>query len=337
MVLLALLPGTMSGIYQFGWPALFLFLITSASAVAFEATCLKIAGKPVSFFCMDLSALVTGWLLAMTLPPWAPWWIGVLGSFCAIVIGKHVFGGLGQNLFNPAMLARTILLVSFPLEMTTWIAPRPFGTPQSLDVSAGWSITANGIPNLDAVSSASVLGHVRTEIGMGHQLPDILVSMYDPVASAVGSISDSLGETSAVLFLLGGLFLMAKKIISWHIPVALLGSVAVLAAIFHLIDPLRYGDPLFHLLSGGLMLGAFFIATDPVTSPVSSMGKIVFGAGCGLLLFIIRNWGGYPEGMAFAVLLMNAATPLIDHYIKPRIYGHEGSAIGRYFRQLKRG
>jgi len=337
LVLLALTPGTMFGIYQFGWPALFLFLITVGSAVLFEAVCLKIAGKPVFPFCMDFSALLTGWLLAMTLPPWSPWWIGVLGSFCAIVIGKHVFGGIGQNPFNPAMLARTILLVSFPLEMTTWIAPRPFGTPASMDMADGWSITASGIPNLDAVSSASVLGHVRTEIGMGHQLPDILVSMYDPVASAVGSISGSLGETSAILFLLGGLFLILKRIITWHIPVALLGSVAMLAGIFHLIDPMRYADPLFHLFSGGLMLGAFFIATDPVTSPVSSLGKLIFGAGCGVLLFIIRNWGGYPEGMAFAVLLMNAATPLIDHYIKPRIYGHQGSAAWRFFRRMKRG
>lgn len=337
LVMLALMPGTLFGIYQFGWPALFLFLITVGSAVLFEAICLKIAGKPVIPFCTDYSALLTGWLLAMTLPPWAPWWIGVLGSFCAIVIGKQVFGGLGQNLFNPAMLARTILLVSFPLEMTTWIAPRPFNTPGSPDAASGWDITANGIQNLDAVSSASVLGHVRTELGMGHELPDILVSIYNPMASAVGTINGSLGETSAILFLLGGLFLILKRVITWHIPVAMLGTVALLAAVFHQIDPLRYGDPLFHLLSGGLMLGAFFIATDPVTSPASSLGKFIFGAGCGVLLFIIRNWGGYPEGVAFAVLLMNAATPLIDHYIKPRIYGHEGNVIGRFFRNLRRG
>ncbi|HKI62471.1 MAG TPA: RnfABCDGE type electron transport complex subunit D [Mariprofundaceae bacterium] len=335
LVGLALLPGTMFGIYQFGWPALFLFLITTGAAVFFEAICLIIAGKPVRFYCLDFSALLTGWLLAMTLPPWSPWWIGVLGSFCAIVIGKQVFGGLGQNLFNPAMLARTILLVSFPLEMTTWIAPRPFDTYNAPDMAAGWSITANGIPNLDAVSSASMLGHVRTELTRGESVPDILFSVYDPMASAVGAISGSLGETSAILFLIGGLFLIAKKIISWHIPVAILATVALLATIFSLLDPNHHAGPLFHLLNGGLMLGAFFIATDPVTSPVSNLGKIIFGAGCGALLFIIRSWGGYPEGMAFAVLLMNAATPLIDHYIKPRIYGHPGSRIGRFFRKLK--
>jgi len=335
LVAAALLPGTMFGIYQFGWPALFLFLITVISAVLFEAVTLQMAGKPVRLYCMDYSALLTGWLLAMTLPPWAPWWIGVLGSFCAIVIGKQIFGGIGQNLFNPAMLARTILLISFPLEMTTWIAPKPFGSAHAPDAASGWSITAGGIPDLDAVSSASMLGHVRTELGRGESLPDILLSVYDPIASAVGTISGSLGETSAVLFLLGGLFLLAKRIISWHIPVAMLVTVALLASIFSLLDPGRYTGPLFHLFNGGLMLGAFFIATDPVTSPVSNSGKLLFGAGCGALLFIIRSWGGYPEGMAFAVLLMNAATPLIDTYIKPRIYGHPGSRIGRFFRKLR--
>ena len=331
----ALLPGTMFGIWQFGWPALFLFLITTGSAVLFEAIALRMAGKPVRLYCMDFSALLTGWLLAMTLPPWAPWWIGVLGSFFAIVIGKQIFGGIGQNLFNPAMLARTILLISFPLEMTTWIAPKPFGSATAPDAANSWDITANGIPDLDAVSSASMLGHVRTEIGRGESVPDILLSIYDPIVSAVGTVSGSLGETSAVLFLLGGLFLIYKKVISWHIPVATLVTVALLASIFMLIDAERYPGPLFHLFSGGLMLGAFFIATDPVTSPVSNLGKIVFGAGIGLLIFIIRSWGGYPEGMAFAVLLMNAATPLIDHYIKPRIYGHEGGRVGRFFRKLK--
>lgn len=335
MVLLALLPGTVFGIWQFGWPALFLFMITVSSAVAFEAVALKMNGKPIRIHLMDHSALLTGWLLAMTLPPWAPWWIGVLGSFCAIVIGKQIFGGLGQNVFNPAMLARTILLVSFPLEMTTWVAPRSFGSATAPDAGEGWSITAGGITDIDAVSSASMLGHLRTELGRGELLPDILAPLYDPYASAFGTVSGSLGETSAILFLIGGLFLVAKKVISWHIPITMLTTVAGLATIFSLIDPDKYASVSFHLFNGGLMLGAFFIATDPVTSPASNMGKIIFGAGCGLLLFIIRTWGGYPEGMAFAVLLMNSATPLIDHYIKPRIYGYPGSRIGQFFRGLK--
>jgi len=335
MVCLALLPGTLMGIWQFGWPALYLFLITLGSAVLFEAVCLLLAGKRVSFYCMDLSALLTGWLLAMTLPPWSPWWIGVLGSFFAIVIGKQIFGGLGQNLFNPAMLARTILLVSFPLEMTTWLAPKPFNSPDAPGAADGWGITWNGIPNLDAVTSASMLGHVRTELTRGENVPDILLSVYDPIASTLGTTAGSLGETSAILFLLGGLFLIFKRVISWHIPVAIIATVALLSAIFSLSEPAHYAGPMFHLLGGGLMLGAFFIATDPVSSPVSNGGKLLFGFGIGLLVFIIRNWGGYPEGMAFAVLLMNAATPLIDTYIKPRIYGHPGSRVGDFFRRLR--
>jgi len=335
LVCLALLPGTVMGIWQFGWPALYLFLITAGSAVLFEALCLLIAGKKVSFYCMDLSALLTGWLLAMTLPPWSPWWVGVLGSFCAIVIGKQVFGGLGQNLFNPAMLARTILLVSFPLEMTTWLTPKPFGSATAPDAASGWDITWNGIPDLDAVTSASMLGHVRTELTRGENVPDILLSIYDPVASAVGTTAGSLGETSAILFLLGGLFLVFKRVISWHIPAGIIITVALLSAVFSLSDPAHYAGPMFHLLGGGLMLGAFFIATDPVSSPVSGPGKLLFGAGIGLLVFIIRNWGGYPEGMAFAVLLMNAATPLIDYYIRPRIYGHAGNRVSEFFRRLR--
>jgi len=337
LVLLALLPGTAMGIFEFGWPALFLFLITIGSAVLFEAISLMLAGKPVRAHCFDHSALVTGWLLAMTLPPWAPWWIGVLGSFCAIVIGKHVFGGIGQNVFNPAMLARSILLVSFPLEMTTWISPRPFGADQAPGIAQGWGITMQGVENLDAVSSASVLGHVRTELGRGESLPDILISTYDPMLSAVGIVNGSLGETSALLFLLGGIFLIFKRVITWHIPVAMLGTVTLMATTFSLLDPNHYAGPLFHLLNGGLMLGAFFIATDPVTSPSSNQGKLLFGIGCGMLVFIIRNWGGYPEGMAFAVLLMNATTPLIDHYIKPRIYGYSSSSrLLSFIKGLKR-
>jgi len=337
LVMLTLLPGTAAGIYQFGWPALFLFLVTVGSAVLFEALCLKIAGKPVRFYCMDFSALLTGWLLAMTLPPWAPWWIGVLGSFFAIVIGKQIFGGIGQNVFNPAMLARTVLLVSFPLEMTTWMAPRPFNSESAPSMAEGWNITLNGIPQLDGVTSASMLGHVKTELGRGELLPDIFLNSYDLMGAALGTIHGSMGETSAALFFLGGLFLIYRKVISWHIPIAILATVALMAQISTMIDPDHYAGPMYHLLHGGLMLCAFYIATDPVTSPVSNAGKLLFGACMGALIFIIRNWGGYPEGAAFAVLLMNAAVPMIDHYIKPRIYGYKGNAVTEFFRSRRQG
>ena len=238
-----------------------------------------------------------------------------------MVVGKHVFGGLGQNVFNPAMLARTALLISFPLEMTTWITPLPLGSPGAPGFLEGLRITFQGIADIDAVSGASLLGHAKTAFTQGKTLSDAMTGEYADPSLTLGFVRGSLGETSALLLLLGGLFLLAKRIISWHIPASMLGTVALLAALFHFLDPEHYPDAEFHLLSGGMMLGAFFIATDMVTSPSTRAGQLVFGAGCGALAYIIRTWGGYPEGVAFAVLLMNAATPLIDHHMRPRVYG----------------
>lgn len=320
-VMLALAPATLFGFYLFGWPAVNLFLITALSAVLLEAVCLKLAGKPARAFLFDGSALLSGWLLALTLPPWAPWWIGVVGAFLAIVVGKQIFGGIGQNLFNPAMLARIALLVSFPLEMTTWITPTPLFSETAPGFIEGLAITLRGLPDMDGVSGATLLGHVKTEFSQGHPLSAALADNYSPLATLPGFIRGSLGETSAALILAGGAWLLYKRIITWHIPIAMLATVALLAAVFHQIDGERYPGPMFHLLTGGVMLGAFFIATDYVTSPNSRLGQIVFGAGCGLIAFVIRSFGSYPEGVGFAVLLMNAATPLIDHYIRPRIYG----------------
>jgi electron transport complex protein RnfD len=220
-------------------------------------------------------------------------------------------------------LARTVLLISFPVEMTSWIAPQPLFSAHAPGFIDSLGITAGLTHPLDDVSSASVLGHVKTTLSIdGHApLPDIITHSFHAAASFMGTTAGSLGETSALLFIAGGLFLIYLRIISWHIPVAMLATVGLLAWATHLADPLHFAPPLFHLLNGGLILGAFFIATDPVTSPVSGKGRLLFGAGCGILVFIIRQWGGYPEGVAFSVLLMNAATPLIDHYIRPRIFG----------------
>ncbi len=323
LVMGALLPATLFGFYLFGWPAILLFIITCFSAITFEAAALSIAGKPVRPYLMDGSALLTGWLLAMTLPPWAPWWIGVVGAFLAIVVGKQVFGGVGQNLFNPAMVARVALLISFPLEMTLFTAPAPLfssGAPGLLD---SLSITLGLTHEFDALSSATPLGHIKTELGRGLSLAQAVGETESAWSLGFGSISGSLGETSAILLLLGGLFLLYKRIITWHIPVAMLGTLFVMATFFHLLDGDRYLGPMTHLLSGAALLGAFFIATDLVTSPVSVRGQLIFGAGCGLLVYVIRTWAGYPEGVAFAVMLMNACTPLIDHYFKPRIYGRD--------------
>ena len=323
LVMLALLPATLFGLYIYGWPALNLFLVTVAAAVVAEALCLWMAGKPLRPYLSDGSAVLTGWLLAMTLPPWAPWWIGVTGSLIAIVIAKQVFGGIGQNLFNPAMVARVALLIAFPLEMTTFVAPQSWLSSGAPDFIQGLGITFAGSPAVDVVSTASPLGHIKTELGRDLPLSSFVASAFDTLRGLTGFTAGSLGETSALLVLAGGLFLLWRRIISWHIPAAMIATLMALAALFHTLDPEHYAGPLIHLLSGATLLGAFFIATDLVTSPVTPAGQLLFGAGCGALVFVIRTWAGYPEGMAFAVMLMNALTPLIDHYIRPRVYGRD--------------
>ncbi len=323
LVMLALLPATLLGFYMFGWPAIYLFIVTVGSALLAEYLSLKVAGKPVRSFLWDGSAILTGWLLAMTLPPWAPWWIAVVGSFLAIVIGKQVFGGLGQNLFNPAMVARVALLISFPLEMTSFTAPAPLFSAGAPDLLQSLSITFGFAPEFDAVSSATPLGHIKTELTTGKTLSEVMQGTASLAQMTFGHSSGSLGETSAIFIFLGGLFLLYKRVISWHIPVSMLTTLALLAGVFHLVDAELYPGPMTHLMSGAAMLGAFFIATDLVTSPVSIRGQLLFGAGCGMFVYVIRTWAGYPEGVAFAVMLMNACTPLIDHYLKPRIYGRD--------------
>jgi len=323
LVMLALVPATLLSLYLFGWPAIFLFLATLLTAVLAEAFALKLSGRPVRPFLLDGSALLTGWLLAMTLPPWAPWWIGVVGALLAIIIGKQVFGGIGQNLFNPAMVARVALLISFPLEMTLFHQPFPLFSAQAPAFMDSLAITFGGADTIDAVSSATTLGYLKTELARGITLDQVSSGADNLWLLTWGKVAGSMGETSALLILLGGLFLIYKRVITWHIPLSMLGALVLLALLFHLIDPTRYVGPLTHLMSGAAMLGAFFIATDLVTSPVSLRGQILFGAGCGLLVYVIRTWAGYPEGVAFAVMLMNACTPLIDRYLKPRIYGRD--------------
>ena len=329
LVLVATVPALLYGVIVFGWPALNLLIVTVLSCWLSEAFCLWLAGQPLRPFLSDGSAVLTGVLLAMSLPPWAPWWIGVAGGSFAIVISKQVFGGIGQNLFNPAMLARVMLLVSFPVEMTLWIEPHPLFSSHAPGFLEGLAITFSGIPNIDAVSGATVLGRIRTELGLSHELSQILSGHYQPGLAALGWTGGSTGETSALLIALSGLWLLWRRVITWQVPVAMLTTMLVLSSGFHWMDPERFAGPAVHLLSGGFMLGVFFIATDPVTSPTSRLGQLLFGMGCGLLTYVIRTWGGYPEGVAFAVVLMNAATPLIDHYLRPRIYGRTWSGRSR--------
>ncbi|WP_205738509.1 RnfABCDGE type electron transport complex subunit D [Billgrantia endophytica] len=319
-VCLALTPCTLFGLYVFGWPAINLWLLTCGSALATEAVCLRLLGQPMRRL-LDGSALLTGWLLALTLPPWAPWWIAVGGSVFAIGIGKQLYGGIGQNLFNPAMLARAALLIAFPLQMTTWVLPVPLGSVDAPDFIEGLRITFGGMPLLDGVTGATPLGDLKTQLTLGHNAEEILASDFSLMSALVGSIPGSMGETSALLILLGGAWLLALRIIHWEIPLSMLLVVALLAGTAQLYNPEQHLGMLYHLSTGGLLLGALFIATDPVTSPASRLGRLIFGAGCGLLIFIIRTWGGFPEALAFAVLFMNALTPLIDRYWRPRVYG----------------
>lgn len=318
-VSLALAPATVFGLYVFGWPAIFLFLVTVASAWLFEVACLWIAGKPVGPFARDGSAILSGWLVAMTLPPYAPWWLGVIGSGIAIVIAKHLYGGLGQNLFNPAMVARAALVIALPVHMTTWAAP--VGLLNGPDLWQGLAITFLGDQGFDAVSSASTLSHMKSQLGAGQSMGQIETALPDLYARLTGFVPGSMGETSTLLLLLGGLFLILMRIITFTVPLSVLGTIAALAAVFSWLHPDRFASPLLHLTSGSTMLCAFFIATDYVTSPVTAAGKVLYGIGIGALIWVIRTWGSFPEGVAFAVLLMNACTPLIETYVRPRVFG----------------
>lgn len=320
LVMLALLPATLNGFWRFGWPAVLLWSTTVLACLLAEALALAIAGRPLRPALADGSAALTGWLLALSLPPWAPWWIGALGGAFAVIVCKQVFGGLGQNLFNPAMAARVMLLISFPVEMTRWVAPASLGSPLAPGFAEALAITFGaGVP--DAIASASVLDHIKAEAARGVGLSQSLTAGFEPLAASLGDRAGSLGETGALLLAAGGLFLIAQRLIPARIPAAFLLGVAVPAAFAHFLAPEAHLPPLAHLLTGGVMLGAFFIATDYVTSPSTPLGQWLFGLGCGLLTWIIRSWGVYPEGVAFAILLMNAATPLIDHYTRPRIFG----------------
>ncbi len=323
-VQLALVPATLYGFWLFGWPSFFLWLLTILSCLGFEALSLKLMGVTrVKATLFDGSALLTGWLLALTLPPWAPWWVAVLGGFIAIVIGKQVFGGVGQNVFNPAMVARVALLVSFPLPLTQWVHPLPLTSLAAPDFIDGLRIFLTSLPQPDAMASASLLGYTKTEMSRGIDLLHSLAGGGAPALSWLGTRAGSFGESASLLILGGGLYLLLAGVITWHTPVAVLAGLAIPAAIGHAVDPAHYLSVSAHLLSGAAMLGAFFIATDYVTSPNTAAGQIVFGLGIGLLTWIIRSYGGYPEGMAFAVLLMNALTPVIDRFVKPRILGRD--------------
>ena len=300
-VCVALAPAVILSVIYYGAYALIQYVVSAVACVFFEWVSCKIRRSPSSV--KDGSALLTGILLAMCLPPFLPFWMTFIGAFISIVIGKMVFGGLGQNPFNPALVGRTALLVSFLPYMTAWH-------------QTNGTIFSNGL-FIDAVSGATVLGKAKDAYtaGVGASIPSVLDAGMNI------ALSGSMGEVSSVAILLGGLFLIYKKIISWHIPAFFIGSVFVLSGAVWLFNRGSVMDPLTHILSGGVFLGAFFMATDYSSSPLYNMGKILFAIGCGIITVLIRLYGGYPEGVGFAILIMNAFVPLLDKYFRPKPYG----------------
>ncbi len=323
-VVIALIPSFIGAIYFFGWYSGMLVLLSVISAVITEAISQKLFGREITI--KDGSAVVTGILLAYNLPPTVPWWMPVVGSFFAILVVKQFFGGLGYNFLNPALAARAFLMASWPSLMTDFSKVKVHG-----GVISG--ITGAGNKLLDAVTSATPLGVVRAvktvlsnplspaEKIYAAKLTVKYLNSWDTIKHLLfGNIGGVIGETSALLLLLGAVYLLVRGIINLRIPVAYILTVFILTGIFHLFGWTPV-NPLFHILAGGLILGAFFMATDYVTSPVTPLGQWIFGIGCGVLTVLIRLWGGYPEGVSYSILLMNVATPLIDRYTKPKILG----------------
>jgi len=301
-VLVALAPAMAAALWFFGWDAARLTLVCVATCVAAEAVVRKAMGRDMA--AGDLSAVVTGVLLAFNLPPSLPSWMAALGSAFAIVLAKQVFGGLGYNPFNPALIGRVMLLVSFPVAMTTW---------------SSWQVPAP-LAGADAMTTATPLGAWKMAMTTGAPAP-FQFDSQTAIQFLEGARNGCIGEVSAAALVLGGLFLLFRRIIPWQIPVFYLGAAAAISGILWRVDPANNMPPLFHLLAGGLLLGAFFMATDMVTTPVTPLGRAIFGAGCGVLTMVIRRWGGYPEGVSFAILVMNAFTPLINRATKPRVFG----------------
>jgi electron transport complex protein RnfD len=302
-VILALTPALAMALWLFGWHALRLVTVCTAACVLFEALARRIMRRDPGIG--DLSAVVTGLLLACNLPPALPGWMAVVGSAAAIVVAKQLFGGIGYNPFNPALVGRAVLLLSFPVQMTTWSA---------------WRIPAPA-PGAEAVTTATPLGLLKTALATTGQMP----YAFDAATARqffLGFRNGCIGEVSGAALLVGAVYLLHRRCIYWQVPACFLGSVALFGAVLARVDPAHNPGPLFHVLTGGVILGACFMATDMVTSPVTKTGMAVFGAGCGLLTMVIRKWGGYPEGVSFAILIMNALTPLINRATRPRVFGH---------------
>lgn len=321
-VMLALIPGIALYVWFFGPAILVSITLASVTALATEAAMLKLRKRPLKPFLSDNSALLTAWLLALSIPPLAPWWMVVVGTAFAIAVSKHLYGGLGNNPFNPAMIGYAVLIISFPVHMTHWLTPHAMGGIE-LSFAEQLGYIFNGVlPNgltLDAVTMATPLDTLKTQLHLGLSVHDIRdMPIY-------GRLAGKGSEMVALGFAIGGIYLLLNRIITWHLPLAYLLALFATSGLFHLIDPVHYVAPLFHWFSGAAMIGAFFILTDPVTSPTTAKGKIIFAVGAGVLTYLIRAFGGFPDGMAFATLLMNICVPLIDAWTQPKVFGKKGS------------
>ncbi|OFX56558.1 MAG: Na+-transporting NADH:ubiquinone oxidoreductase subunit D [Bacteroidetes bacterium GWB2_41_8] len=299
-VILALVPAFIWSVVMFGLDSVRVTLIAVAACMAFELLIQKFILK-VKPQIADGSAALTGVLLAFNVPASVPSWMLIVGALVSIGIAKMPFGGLGNNPFNPALVGRVFMLISFPVQMTSWPA-----------------VGASGV---DAVTTATPLAILKEGVKNGQPVVEIFKDLPTNMDLFVGNMAGSLGEISALALIIGGIFMLVRKIITWHIPVSVLLSAAIFSGIFWMIDPAKFADPIFHLITGGMILGAFFMATDMVTSPMNPKAQIIFGAGIGILTILIRLWGAYPEGVSFAILIMNAMVPLLNRYVKPKRFG----------------
>jgi electron transport complex protein RnfD len=304
-VVVALIPALIASVFYFGIGAIIVTATSVASCLFFEYLIQRfILKKPISI--TDGSALVTGLLLAFNLPSNIPVLIIVIGSFISIAVAKMTFGGLGNNPFNPALVGRVFMLISFPVQMTSWPVPNGFGT--------GY---------IDALTGATPLAIIKEGLKNGESLSQLMDKIPSLAQMFLGNMGGSMGEVAAVALLIGFIYLLLKKVITWHIPVSVIGSMAIFTTILWMANPEKNADPMFHILAGGVLLGAIFMATDYVTSPMNPKSMIIYGCGIGTITVIIRVWGAYPEGVSFAILIMNAFVPLMNAYIKPKQFGEE--------------
>ncbi len=319
-VLVALVPGIIVYAWLFGGGILITLALATATALVTEGLMLKLRKRPVEPFLSDYSAIITAWLLALAIPPLAPWWLIVVGTAFAIIVAKQLYGGLGYNPFNPAMVGYAVLLISFPVIMTKWPAALSLAQTKLSFMDQFHYIFSSALPanvSMDAVTSATPLDYLKTQLKLNKSMTTIQSAPIFGVLGTKGS------EAIALAYLAGGIFLWQQRIITWHLPIAFLGSIAAIAGVFWLIDPTQFANPLFHLFSGASILGAFFILTDPISGPTTPKGKLYFAAGAGLITYLVRVYGGYPDGVAFAVIFMNICVPLIDMYTQPRVFGHQ--------------